>query len=153
MLLGCLSTDLLKQYGFKKFLQPFIEEMKKLQEGVEFKVGFESTMNLRAFILNVVGDMPASNALAGFKESASATKPCRICLVSKSELDNLDHECLFILREKNSYLKQLCEIMREEDENKKNELTMEYGNNKSLIGENTGMPVFSPINEDQIQYQ
>ena len=132
MLLGCISTDLLKQYGFHKFLRFFISDMKKLQEGVEFKVG-EDKMNLRAFILNSVGDMPASNAFGGFKESASANLLCRTCLASKNELDDLDHECLCILREKTSYLNQVSEIMNEEDENKQKQLTTEYGINRSCV--------------------
>ena len=37
-------------------------------------------------LFSVIGDMPASSLLCGFKQSASANLPCRICLIERKDL-------------------------------------------------------------------
>lgn len=37
-------------------------------------------------IVSICGDNPGSSAVAGFKESSSAFRPCRHCMATKDEM-------------------------------------------------------------------
>jgi hypothetical protein len=77
-LLAIANAKLIKKHGVDHLLSPFIQDMATLQNGVVLKVkGTEETWH--GIILNFVGDMPASNFIAHFKESGTAFSPCRIC--------------------------------------------------------------------------
>ncbi len=92
-LLGIINSKLLKQCGVKAFLKPFLNDLEKLEKGVKLGVR-DDPRTWFGMLGNIVGDMPASNMLGGFKEgSGFANKPCRICLVGRKELDLIEqHE-------------------------------------------------------------
>ena len=130
-LLGCLPTDFLKTYGFKNFLAPVLQALKKFQEGIPLTTcGLQATWH--GFLANCVGDMPALNSFSGFKETAAASKPCRLCFVSKDDLDSVNKLCLCIIRDKESYEQQVNEINDPALSKKESEdLKKRYGINSS----------------------
>lgn len=91
-LIGIIPCKLLKQYGVKAFLQPFFDDLEKLQMGINLN-GRDNDGTWYVIIGNVVRDMPASNLMGGLKESSAlANLPCRICLVSRNEHDSIHCE-------------------------------------------------------------
>jgi hypothetical protein len=61
-LLGIVNSKLQKLHGCDYFLQPFINDIQKLAEGIEinFRGNIEKMFGV---LLNYVGDMPAANSL------------------------------------------------------------------------------------------
>ena len=95
-----------------KFLKPFLDDLEKLKNGIQLNVRRDNRF-WYGMIGNVVGDMPASNLMGGFKESAVfANKPCRICLVKRSEIDKIEqHERDCILRDQVTYKVHLSQVV------------------------------------------
>ena len=63
-------------------------------------------------VVNFVGDMPASNWVAGFKESASARKPCRFCYIENTDMENIHREIDCSMRSKESHTKDLADVLK-----------------------------------------
>ena len=125
-LLGCAHSKLLKTYGVDKFLQPFLNDMEQFRNGITMTIRGKDRI-WRGVIGNVVGDMLASNYLGGFKETASASSPCRICHISKADQDVIHSESLCILRTKDTHEQQLEEISDPDITQKyRNELKSKY---------------------------
>jgi hypothetical protein len=83
------------------------------------------------FLTNCVGDMPASNKMAGFKESVScAESPCRMCHIKKEQMDLVHHEHDCRLRDVLSYKTQVEEIEVAENVKDIEELSKVYGINE-----------------------
>lgn len=62
----------------------------------------------------IAGDTPASSLLGGFKEGVgSANRPCRSCLVTKTDMCTVSLEDM-ILREKNNH-QEYVEIVTNQD--------------------------------------
>lgn len=114
-LLGVVNSDLLRIHGATAFLQPFIDDMLRLQSGLKLKVnGKEETWH--GILVNSVGDMPASNLLGGFKEGVGrATRPCRRCMVHREEMNLIHHESDCELRSKNQHQQHLTELLESEN--------------------------------------
>lgn len=130
-LLGVVSPTLLKKYGVGAFLRPFLDDMARFQSGISLNVRGEQRV-WYGVVINCVGDMPASNFVGGWKETAAAFRPCRICLVDKCEQDVCHHESLLVLRDKESYEQQVAEIedptLSKADKKK---LSLQYGINRA----------------------
>jgi hypothetical protein len=62
--------------------------------------------------VNFVGDKPASNWVAGFKESASAKKPCRFCYIENTDMENVHHGIDCSMRSKESHTKDLEDVLK-----------------------------------------
>lgn len=129
-LVGIVGAQLLRNRGIDAFLQPFLDDVKKLENGVQLNVRNSSRL-WHLILINYAGDMPASNYVAGFKESGSAFSPCRVCSITKTDMENIHYEKESLVREKESYEKQVEELM---DENlspaNKRSLSLRYGINR-----------------------
>ena len=75
-------------------------------------------------------DNPASCALGGYKESASANRPCRHCMISSSELSSKLKEKDVILRNPGNHLLQVQEV---ESQGRGNEASKQYGINRHSV--------------------
>ena len=51
----------------------------------------EGPMHMRGSIASFVGDNLGSQAIGGFKEGGSALRPCRHCMVTRTELSSKVH--------------------------------------------------------------
>lgn len=100
----------MRKNGAKKFLQPFLDDMIKAQSGVQLNVRGDKRI-WHGILGNVVGDMPASNVMGGFKESGSANRPCRVCHVLRHDCDNIHDEKDYELRERTTYKTQLSRVV------------------------------------------
>jgi len=91
-LLGVVNSSLLKKHGMVEFLKPILKDLADLQLGVNLSIRKDERAEWFGFLTNSIGDMPASNKLAGFKESVScAQSPCRMCHIQKEQMDFLHH--------------------------------------------------------------
>ena len=80
------NQDDIATLGFRPFLQPFLDEMKKLEsnEGVQWICnGVERT--IRACLVGVIGDNKGVHELLGFLPQ-SARHFCRWCMISRYDL-------------------------------------------------------------------
>lgn len=81
------SNDV-KKFGFDKFFDPLLKDMKDLeQQGV-----FVEALNahLRGTVFCVCADNLGAHGLAGFQESFQAENLCRFCQVSKDDIQKQD---------------------------------------------------------------
>ena len=86
-LLAIVGADLLKTFGYEVVLAEFLIDMKILQNGFELQGRNDKRMWF-GVLLNVVGDMSASNSIGGFKEGFSKTiSPCRIWEIHRFPVD------------------------------------------------------------------
>lgn len=84
-LLCVVKVKLLKKYGLEKVLIPFIEGIKILRTyGLSIPVDGQEIL-FKGSLLFCAGETPASACLGGFKESVSAIRFCRTCLVRLEE--------------------------------------------------------------------
>lgn len=85
ILLICYKTDI-KKYGFKKILEPFVDEIKLLESDGGVKVVYEdqTKFTLRATLVSFAGDTLAAHEIFEFL-SPSCIKFCRMCYISRSE--------------------------------------------------------------------
>lgn len=100
------SVDV-KQYGYEKFLEPLINDIKCLeQEGIFVEV---LDQFIKGTVFCVCADNLGAHSLAGFYESFTVEKFCRFCLISKDQIATTDvHD--FQLRdvdEHNIFLEEL----------------------------------------------
>ena len=114
-LLAIVGSNMFKKYGYEPILAGFLKDMEKLKGGIELVIGNERK-RWYAILLNVVGDMPASNSMGGFKESVgAAVSPCRICEIQRSPKNgplwnSIHHEIDCTLRNKESHRPTLARL-------------------------------------------
>jgi len=100
-LYGITKTKYFKKPGaLDKMLEPFMLDIKKLEsEGININVRGE-TKNFKSSLLFCACDTPAAALLGGFKESTSAYRLCRTCMVTTKEWKDKFREDDFVLRNK-----------------------------------------------------
>ena len=77
------SVDV-KEYGYEKFLEPLIKDIKCLeQQGVFVQV---LDQFVRGTVFCVCADNLGAHGLAGFHESFTVDKFCRFCLLSRNQI-------------------------------------------------------------------
>lgn len=98
------KTEYLKQSGaLDKILEPFMLDIKKLEsEGINVNIKGE-IRNFKGSLLFCACDTPAAALLGGFKESVSAYRLCRTCMVTSEEWKNKFREDDFVLRNKTDH--------------------------------------------------
>ena len=91
-LLAVVKTSHVKKYGFDEVLKPFLNDLKKLEDGYFFTVNNRS-IPITGAVSVFCGDTPASNLAGGFKEGVSfAMKCCRHCEANQNDIQNILHE-------------------------------------------------------------
>jgi hypothetical protein len=109
-LLGIVSNDLLKERGVEIFLKSFIDDLVLIRDGITLTIRNEQRI-WHGILLNFVGDMPASNFVAGFKEGVGGAKlPCRSCLIVRNDLESIHHESDCVLRNMNLHEDNVMQI-------------------------------------------
>lgn len=100
-LYAIVKTEYLKKpYALEIILQPFISDIKKLQtDGIDIIVNGD-IKNYKGFLLFCSADTPAAAMLGGFKESVSAYRLCRSCMVTTDQWKNHFRESNFPARHK-----------------------------------------------------
>lgn len=99
-LLAVVPSLYFKKFGPKKVLESFIKDLNRLSssEGVLLNIKGRPEL-FSGFLHFVAGDTPASSLLGGFKEGVgSANRPCRTCMVTKTEMCTVSSEDDVILR-------------------------------------------------------
>jgi hypothetical protein len=130
MLLGVVNSSLLKERGVEIFLQPFLKDMKLLEEGVELEVRNVKKM-WYGILLNFSGDMPASNFVGGFKEGVGfANLPCRTCKIDRRiNLHCVHRETMCTMRDKTSHDMEVTEIENARTQAERDAFSRDYGVN------------------------
>ncbi|KAK3922556.1 Alpha-L-arabinofuranosidase C, partial [Frankliniella fusca] len=131
-----VSLDL-KYERHKKIFSPFLEDIRKLEKGIQIVVN-GTPKTITGTLLCVCGDTPAVNVLGGFKESVGiAHKPCHKCEADHNEAKRIFHEEAFQKRTPERLNLQLQEL--------NNSRTLKNRQEKSTLYGINGPPVFSDI--------
>ena len=97
-LLAVVKTSHVKKYGFDEVLKPFLNDLKKLEDGYFFTVNNRS-IPITGAVSVLCGDTPTSDLGGGFKEGVSfAMKCCRHCEANQNDIQNIVHEEDCVLR-------------------------------------------------------
>lgn len=110
ILLACYARDI-KKYGFKKILQPLIDELKQLESenGVNIDLTDETIYTLRAVLNDFIGDGAAVYEILGLL-SPTTRCFCRECLSLRTNLRLGIHTSVLRTRESNEWqLQQISE--------------------------------------------
>ncbi|KAJ8666110.1 hypothetical protein QAD02_007772 [Eretmocerus hayati] len=126
--LGIACTADIAKYGVHKILEPFFNDLKKLEsnEGVPLKFG-QGEYVLRATISAICGDGLAAHQLFNLKGSG-VSRFCRLCLISRDEFHK-DINCSSISRTRENYSEQLKILERQKTKGDLEEKKTEYGLN------------------------
>lgn len=79
----CYSWDI-KKFGFNRILQPFVNDMKRLERGIEISLPNGDPFVLRAVLISLSGDTLAIHDISGFL-SPSCKCFCRLCMITRDE--------------------------------------------------------------------
>lgn len=110
-LLAIANAKVAKKFGNSFLLEDFVTAMEQLgTEGVDFTVNGK-TRRFYAVLVFAACDMPAAANLGRFKETHSALRPCRQCMVLKSDMCNNFRESPRLLRKLPEHNQQLSQVM------------------------------------------
>ena len=91
-----------RRYGWNAVFEPLVQDMKRLEKGVEVSVdGRVSTIH--AAIVALCADNLAANSALGFVECFAANYPCRFCLLSRADMSTIFVEDDRLLRNRVNY--------------------------------------------------
>ncbi|KAK3924486.1 Zinc finger protein 181, partial [Frankliniella fusca] len=93
--------------GYTKILHPFLEDLLRLQEGVEIRINDEIFI-LRAILVILCADTLAAHDILGFL-SPSARHFCRVCMVSRPEF-HVNCKAMGVPRTKESFLNHVQQV-------------------------------------------
>lgn len=99
-LLSIFPNHQVATYGLNVLLQPIIDELKKLEEGVEFVIHNKPT-KLYGTVSILTADNLASHAVGGFKMGfATGYRKCRYCMGTDEEIQSKFCDSEFVPRTK-----------------------------------------------------
>eukprot|EP00794_Sanderia_malayensis_P008418 gene8420-9318_t len=105
-LVAAANTSDLKKYGHNKILHVIVDDVKLLEQGVEFHLSSGKKTVFGTLVL-FLGDNPAANSLLGFPESFSANKYCRFCSMSSTSAHMATKQQIDMLRTSASHSSDL----------------------------------------------
>lgn len=148
-LVAITSSKNINRYGIDKILEPFLEDMMKLSEGISFSTDAGNVV-IRGALLAVVADTPASHQLGGFKEGVGgAYSKCRQCECSEDNMQVHFIDNNFIERNSESHINYCEEIENAATSYMKNHLKTTYGiNRRSILMEFPGFDVTKMLPQD-----
>ena len=86
-----VQEKLLRKYGYAQIYKPLIEDMMKLEHGIELQIPYKRTVKV-GFMLHI-GDNLESHYLGGFSPSFSSRDICRVCHLQYNQLQSQIHDC------------------------------------------------------------
>jgi hypothetical protein len=110
---------------FDDFILPFINEMKKLEQGIIMKVQGQDAWVIAGLGV-VTADLPQGNDLAGVKRH-NAIKGCRTCVVSRESCTDANQDVPAMSRYHHVVDVQFREILQEPVISKQKQLARGYG--------------------------
>ena len=110
-LLSMFYHDLLEVYDYNTILSPIVQELKKLEVGVEMNI-CGTQESIKGTLTAVIADNLAAHQVGGFKVAFSkGFRKCRTCLGTDEEIQNFFSDCNFIYRTREDHDKY-CEALR-----------------------------------------
>ena len=101
----------INKYGYKRLLQPFLDDMKRLEK-IGISIQFEASSYLfYGSLTMVIADNLAAHAIGGFQCGFSNVKrTCRFCNFQRSQLNDDVRTKEFVLRTKEGYTNNIKAI-------------------------------------------
>ena len=121
-----VEQELIEEYSFAEILEPLINDIKKLENGIEINGSLEYG-TITAFR----GDNLASHQVGGYKEGFTAHRSCRTCMGSLEEIRVMIREDKSLLRTSEQYDKQIKKLESAKTKKEFTELSKDYGLNGS----------------------
>lgn len=105
------NTQTVKKCGYDKVMQPLIHDLVSLEkQGVYIE---QLGTSVKGTVFCVAADNLAAHSLAGFQESFTVNKFCRVCMASRADIQQNVGSGLFHLRDKNSHDRHLQDVMKD----------------------------------------
>ncbi len=148
-LLAIANAALVKKYGIESILQPVIQDLAQLNEGVVMNVnGAERVVYGKVVIC--AGDTLGQHYWGGFKEGVGvAHQKCRTCYCSFEKMQEEFVEEAFTMRTDASYKQECADIEQAPTEAVRNDLRTTYGiNRRSALTELPGFDVTKQLPQD-----
>ncbi|XP_067615177.1 uncharacterized protein [Eurosta solidaginis] len=98
-----ISSSHLKLYGNERSFHHLVEELKRLEDGIDISIGNEIT-KVHFVLRLVVGDNFAVNSIMGFVQSFNSKRYCRACSRTREQMQNDVGEVTEFLRNENDLL-------------------------------------------------
>lgn len=99
-LLSIFTAEQVEQFGINVLLRPIVEDLKKLESGVDIEVN-QTKLPVYGTLVAIIADNLASHQLGGFKCGFSKSfRKCRTCLGSEEEIQSNFSHASFITRTK-----------------------------------------------------
>lgn len=93
-LVALIKHEIVKQYGYNTIFRPIVDDLKLLEEqGIRTEYGI-----LKGVLINILFDNAGGNALFGLPESFNADYCCRLCKITKKEMQSTFKENKKLLR-------------------------------------------------------
>lgn len=102
-LLSIFRNHQVKVYGLNCLLRPFVDEIKQLENGVNFRIGSHSKLvygTVTIFTANNLGAHEEASFKIGF---AWAFRKCRYCLASNEQIQRAFCDCEILYRTKETH--------------------------------------------------
>ena len=147
-LLSIARSQDINRYGIDVFLQPFVDDLKKLYlDGISISNGSNTTTHCGALIA-FLADTQAAHLVGGFKGSVSfARRICRSCMITKEEAQTCfsEHNTECKLRTPDEHIEQ-CQLLYGPDRATNSVM---YGINRiSVLEEIPGFSVIAGLPHD-----
>ncbi len=114
------NTTTVKECGYAKVLDPLIRDLMSLEKHDVYIEALGASV--KGTVSYVAADNLGAHALAGFFESFSVDKFCRVCMASRNDTQEQEvHSGAFELRDKDRHDRQVQEVMEDP------ELSRTYG--------------------------
>uniref|UniRef100_A0A182NSV2 C2H2-type domain-containing protein n=1 Tax=Anopheles dirus TaxID=7168 RepID=A0A182NSV2_9DIPT len=101
-----------KYHGYNKILAPLVEDLKKLEKGIQVYIGKEN-ITIRAAVIVVAGDTLAVHELLGLL-GPSASFFCRECTITRNEFLKEPFNNIYQIRDRSWCEKNLQELQKKD---------------------------------------
>lgn len=125
-LFAIVKYEDIQKYGFDPIAEAIVEDMKKLECGIELPNGEK----IYGAVSALSGDKEGIHLVCGFKRSFSAEHSCQYCLVTLEEMQIMTTEDYQRLRTPETHAKQIAEMKAATNAEDRRKLSQPYGINK-----------------------
>lgn len=124
-MIAIAKTSVIKFHGINKILQPIIDDIKKLEDGI----AQQDSSKVFGTVIAVTGDNLGVHEICGFKEDFTAHNCYRFCMASLNEVRTLTSENKVLMRSPLLYEEQIKELNADDGQQKAN-LSKLFGVNR-----------------------
>ena len=120
------------RYGMTRVLKPFIDEMKKLESGIDVVREDGSTRHVVCLLGNIVADNLGLHSILGYMESFQHSYSCDLCLGTAESFQSVFKESNLVLRDRKQY-EIHCDRLEKQQGSKGHVFGLKFASNLSQL--------------------